>query len=79
MKASNQINISDRLGDFKPILADAIINHLEPIQGRYKEIRDDKERLEQILKEGADAANDVAKQTLFNTKVAMGFVTPPSE
>ncbi|CAJ1957835.1 unnamed protein product [Cylindrotheca closterium] len=63
-------------GDFKPLLADAIINHLEPIQNRYHEIREDKDRLNEILKEGADAANTVAKQTLFNTKVAMGFVTP---
>ena len=33
----------------------------------------------QILKDGADAANAVAKQTLFATKVAMGFVTPEEE
>lgn len=62
-------------GEFKPLLADALINHLEPIQKRYYEIREDGDRLNEILKEGADAANEVAKQTLFNTKVAMGFVT----
>lgn len=64
-------------GDFKPLLADAIINHLEPIQKRYYEVRNDSDKLNQILKDGADAANIVAKQTLFNTKVAMGFVNPP--
>jgi len=63
-------------GDFKSVLADAIINHLEPIQIRYYEIREDKDRLTEILKEGPEAANAVAKQTLFNTKVAMGFVIP---
>lgn len=63
-------------GQFKPLLAEAIINHLEPIQKRYYEVRNNEEELNQILKEGALAANAVAKQTLFNTKVAMGFVTP---
>lgn len=63
-------------GQFKVVLADAIIDHLEPIQKRYYEVRNNEEELNRILKEGADAANAVAKQTLFNTKVAMGFVTP---
>jgi tryptophanyl-tRNA synthetase len=63
-------------GQFKPALADAVINHLEPIQERYYEVRNDDERLNQILKEGAEAANGVAQQTLRAAKVAMGFVTP---
>jgi tryptophanyl-tRNA synthetase len=66
-------------GQFKPVLADAIVNHLQPIQERYYEVRNDEERLSQILKDGADAANEVAKQTLFNTRVAMGFVVPPEK
>lgn len=63
-------------GQFKPVLADAVVNHLQPIQERYYEVRNDEEKLNQILKDGAHAANTVAKQTLFATKVAMGFVTP---
>jgi tryptophanyl-tRNA synthetase len=66
-------------GQFKPLLADAIVNHLHPIQERYYEVRNDEGKLNRILKDGADAANAVAKQTLLNTKVAMGFVTPPTE
>lgn len=62
-------------GSFKPLLADAIINHLEPIQKRYYEVREDTDLLNQILKDGADAAKEVAQRTLFSTKVAMGFVT----
>ena len=65
-------------GEFKPVLAEAIVQHLKPIQDRYYEVRSDPETLEKILKDGADAANVVASQTLFNTKVAMGFDTPPS-
>jgi tryptophanyl-tRNA synthetase len=63
-------------GQFKPVLADAIVHHLQPIQERYYTVRNDEEKLYQILKDGAAAANSVAKQTLFETKVAMGFVTP---
>jgi tryptophanyl-tRNA synthetase len=63
-------------GAFKPLLADAVVNHLEPIQKRYYEVREDEEKLNQILKEGAAAANEVAQQTLHSTKVAMGFATP---
>lgn len=63
-------------GDFKPLLADAVVEHLQPIQERYYAVRNDSARLNEILKDGADAASVVAGQTLFNTKVAMGFVTP---
>mmetsp|Transcript_20621 Transcript_20621/g.23637 ORF Transcript_20621/g.23637 Transcript_20621/m.23637 type:complete len:478 (-) Transcript_20621:94-1527(-) len=66
-------------GEFKPVLADAIVDHLTPIQDRYYEVRNDPDALDEILKQGADAANEVAQRTLFNTKVAMGFVvTPPA-
>lgn len=61
-------------GEFKPVLAEAVIAHLKPIQDRYHEVRKDPETLEEILRQGAEAANEVAEQTLFNTKNAMGFV-----
>lgn len=64
-------------GDFKPLLADAIIDHLEPIQTRYHEIRNDNAYLNQILAEGAASASAIASRTLHATRVAMGFVTPP--
>ena len=37
-------------GEFKPILADAIVAHLTPIQTRYKEIRGDEKYLVGVLK-----------------------------
>jgi len=61
-------------GEFKPVLADAIIAHLEPIQTRYKEIREDETYLKEVLKEGSDSANEIASKTLNSAKVAMGFV-----
>jgi tryptophanyl-tRNA synthetase len=63
-------------GQFKPALAEAIVAHLEPIQKRYEEVRENEGELTKILKDGADAANELANQTLFKAKVAMGFVTP---
>ncbi len=60
-------------GEFKPVLADAIIAHLEPIQKRYKEIREDESYLKDVLKEGADAANEIASKTLNSARVSMGF------
>jgi tryptophanyl-tRNA synthetase len=61
-------------GEFKPVLADAIIAHLEPIQTRYKEIREDETYLKDVLNQGADSANDIASKTLNAAKVSMGFV-----
>ncbi len=63
-------------GEFKPLLADAIVAHLEPIQTRYAEVRADDEYLVSVLKDGADAANNIASRTLRATRVAMGFVVP---
>ena len=64
-------------GEFKPVLADAIVAHLEPIQLKYAEIRQDEEYLMGVLRDGADAANGVASHTLRAARVAMGFVPPP--
>lgn len=66
-------------GEFKPVLADAIVDHLKPIQDRYNEVRSDPDALDEILRQGAGAANEVAQRTLVNTKVAMGFVAPTTK
>lgn len=63
-------------GDFKPLLADAVVAHLEPIQKRYAEVRADEDYLRSVLKEGADAADEIAQRTLTQAKVAMGFSIP---
>eukprot|EP00611_Tribonema_gayanum_P008429 TRINITY_DN1796_c0_g1_i1.p1 TRINITY_DN1796_c0_g1~~TRINITY_DN1796_c0_g1_i1.p1 ORF type:complete len:143 (+),score=22.70 TRINITY_DN1796_c0_g1_i1:454-882(+) len=62
-----------RWGAFKPLLADAAVAHLSPIQLRYEEIMQDKAYLHQVLREGAEAADEVASQTLSWAKDAMGF------
>ncbi|CAD5182263.1 unnamed protein product [Musa acuminata subsp. malaccensis] len=61
-------------GTFKATLADALIDHLLPIQARYSEITSDPAYLDQILSEGARKAADIAETTLNNVYQAMGFL-----
>ena len=60
-------------GQFKPLLAEAVVNHLEPIQKKYKAVREDEDYLKGVLKKGADAAEEIANRTLKTARVAMGF------
>ncbi|KAM6593905.1 hypothetical protein CsatA_001608 [Cannabis sativa] len=61
-------------GKFKPLLTDALVDHLDPIQVRYMEIISDSAYLDQILAEGATKASDIADATLSNVYQAMGFL-----
>lgn len=63
-------------GTFKPLLADAVVEHLRPIQDRYGEVMEDRGGLVKLLEEGAGEANAVANETLERSKRAMGFATP---
>lgn len=64
-------------GQFKPLLADAVVAHLEPIQTKYNEVRRDSSYLNSVLKDGADAANEIASKTLVAARTAMGFTPRP--
>ncbi|KAL1524911.1 hypothetical protein AB1Y20_019789 [Prymnesium parvum] len=63
-------------GTFKPLLTEATIAHLEPLQQRYKEIITEQDYLTKILNDGAEAAEKVASRTLIDAKRAMGFTLP---
>uniref|UniRef100_A0A7R9W300 tryptophan--tRNA ligase n=1 Tax=Pseudictyota dubia TaxID=2749911 RepID=A0A7R9W300_9STRA len=60
-------------GQFKPLLADAVVAHLEPMQKRYAEVRADEEYLSGVLRDGAESADAIAGRTLEAARVAMGF------
>lgn len=62
-----------RWGEFKPLLAEAIIEHLRPIQEKYHEVRSDDGALELILERGAEDAAEVANQTVDDIRDALGF------
>jgi tryptophanyl-tRNA synthetase len=63
-------------GAFKPMLADALIAHLEPIQSKYQAIMADPGQIDAVLDKGAAAAAETANATLNLVKDAMGFVVP---
>jgi tryptophanyl-tRNA synthetase len=60
-------------GDFKKDLVEVVQNALAPIQKRYHEILESGEILD-ILREGANKAEAVAKPVLERTRKALGFV-----
>ena len=63
-------------GQFKPLLADATVAHIEPIQKKFKEVMADEAYLNKVLRDGKESAEEVAEQTLKWTKEAMGFHLP---
>lgn len=63
-----------RWGSFKPLLAEAIIQHLRPIQDRYKNIMEDRSYLNSVIQDGYEHARAEAERTLDNVKRDMGFV-----
>ncbi len=62
-------------GKFKPLLADATINAIEPIQKKYYELRNDPTELSQILTNGRFKAEEVAQETLKRVQVALGLLS----
>jgi tryptophanyl-tRNA synthetase len=60
-------------GHLKNDTADAIISLLTPIQAEFSRLRQDETSLNQLLKQGADAARERANQTLVRVKTAMGL------
>ena len=61
-------------GHLKTETADAVVAMLEPLQQRYRELREDEPRLLAILGEGADKARQRAELTLKRVYEAVGFV-----
>lgn len=60
-------------GPFKEALAELIVEKLSPIQERYHEIMDDKDKLDEVLKSGAEKASYKAMKTLRKVYKKVGF------
>ncbi len=60
-------------GQFKPLLTEATIEHLRPIQAKYQEVMTDKTYLTSVLQSGRDRAATIADRTLAEVKSALGF------
>jgi tryptophanyl-tRNA synthetase len=63
-------------GAFKPLLAEAAVEALRPVQERYAELRRDPATLQTVLDRGAEAADAVARATLKRVRDALGFLPP---
>jgi tryptophanyl-tRNA synthetase len=61
-------------GTFKPLLAEAAVEALRPLQERYEELRANPEFLTGVLTQGREHATAVAGQTLSRVRDALGFL-----
>ncbi|MGB8701153.1 MAG: tryptophan--tRNA ligase [Thermosynechococcaceae cyanobacterium] len=63
-------------GQFKPLLTEATIEALKPIQLQYEALTQEPSHIEAVLKQGRSKAEAVAQQTLRSVKDALGFSRP---
>ena len=61
-------------GAFKPVVGDAVIEHLRPIREEASRLLKDKAYLEGVYRDGAQRARDVAEKTLRKVYKKVGFV-----
>jgi tryptophanyl-tRNA synthetase len=60
-------------GDLKAAVADAVVEMLAPVRGRYGELRADEQGLERVLADGAERARAIAVETLADVRECMGI------
>jgi tryptophanyl-tRNA synthetase len=60
-------------GDLKVATAEAVNAMLDPVRGRYAELRADEDRLEAIFAAGAEKARAITTETLRDVRRAMGI------
>ena len=61
-------------GKFKPVVGDAVIEHLRPIREEASRLMKDKAYLESVYRNGAEKASFVAEKTLRKVYKKVGFV-----
>ena len=61
-------------GAFKAAVAEAVVECLRPVQARYHELREDREGLRAVLKDGAERASRRADVTLKRVHDVLGFI-----
>jgi tryptophanyl-tRNA synthetase len=63
-----------RYRELKEELAKAIFDELKPIQEKRKKLENKPEYVEKVIKEGAEKARKIAKETLKEVKKKMGLI-----
>lgn len=64
-------------GEFKPAVAEAVIDTLRPIQAEYQRLMADKAYLEQCYSENGPKAQAIARKTLQKVMKKVGFLPLP--
>jgi tryptophanyl-tRNA synthetase len=64
-------------GHLKSDVADAVVALIEPIQEKYKTLRNDQTELDRIMRIGANKASERASVTLAKVYDAVGFIKRP--
>ncbi len=67
---------SMRYGEFKALVAEAVVEYLAPVRERYTELREDERGLEAVLGQGAERARAIASGTLADVRELMGVGAP---
>ncbi len=62
-------------GEFKKSVGDAVVEHMRPIQERFKEYSSDRAYVEGVMKNGAEKASYIANKTLNKVKKKVGYPT----
>lgn len=63
-------------GTFKPLLADAAVEALRPVQHSYQEWRQQPGAVAEVLRNGQHKAATVAEETLKRVRETLGFLPP---
>ena len=63
-------------GEFKPAVAEAVIECLRPIQEKYNDLINNKDYLEEIYRSGADTVRRTAYKTVAKVYRKVGFIQP---
>lgn len=63
-------------GEFKPAVAEAVIECLRPIQEKYNDLIKNKDYLEEIYRSGADTVRRTAYKTVSKVYRKVGFIQP---
>jgi len=60
-------------GEFKESLAEAMVEHLNPIQEKYQKLMNNKSELANILSNGSQKIEPIASKTIREVKQIVGL------
>ena len=61
-------------GDFKPAVAEAVIETLHPVRERYEQLIKEKDYLSEVAAKGAERAEHIARKTYLKAMKKVGYL-----